>query len=185
MKVLFWIRRSAANKQGKAPLYFRLTVDGVQSKEKSTGLMAELTDWEPDKQRCNYNTYVNTQLMLITARLNEIHTYLSLSGQPITIELIFNYYYNKPLQQYPILALYDKFLHHCEELNKLAAAKGGKPYVEQATLKTYRYKRKHLAGYIATLANEPNGEDITAVWCENYTEWLYYHNPVKMERSTV
>lgn len=185
MNVLFWIRKSIVNNKGEAPLYFRITIDGEKSKEKSTGIKIIVTDWQASFQRCKSNQYANTQIMLITNKLQQIHSYLELSGQLPSVDLVLKHFYGQALKRYPILTLYDMFLQHCEDINISASKKGKAIPIHPDTIKVYRYKRKHLVAYLASLNNEIFGDEITATFCENYTEWLEYNYSVFLEKATI
>src|SRR5882672_6480956 len=72
IKVLFWLHRSKANKEGLVPLVVRLTFKGKRA-EKATGFYIETSQWNTQKQRLKgskgSNIHINKRLDELMVRI--------------------------------------------------------------------------------------------------------------------
>src|SRR5687767_8465660 len=86
VRILFWQYKSKANKEGKAPIYLRITVNGIKV-ELSTGFFIKLSEWDTAKQQAkgvsNSSQLVNNYITSTKAKLLHIQYSLTIAGSPI------------------------------------------------------------------------------------------------------
>jgi hypothetical protein len=86
--ILFWIKKNKL-KNGKAPLYARITIHG-QRAELAVQREISPSIWDPNAQRVNVKTSeakeINNHLALINAKLLSCHSKLEARNAPISAE---------------------------------------------------------------------------------------------------
>ncbi|RLJ97915.1 site-specific integrase [Tenacibaculum discolor] len=118
--ILFLIQRNKVNKRGGTPLRCRITYN-KQRKDFSLGLFVNPNYWDSKKQKLlnkaeNYNI-VNTQLSLISQKINEAFLLLQLQKNDFNVDDIYSQYKGENTRvEKTLLELYDI---HNEQTKKL------------------------------------------------------------------
>lgn len=86
IKILFWLYKSKANKEGKAPLYLRITVNGKKV-EIATGYFIKPADWDSKKHQAKGNSessvLINNYTTSTRSKILKILDSSTVSGSPI------------------------------------------------------------------------------------------------------
>ncbi|WP_028890801.1 site-specific integrase [Tenacibaculum sp. 47A_GOM-205m] len=118
--ILFLIQRNKINKRGGTPMRCRITYN-KQRKDFSTGLFINPNYWDSKKQKLlnkaeNYKI-VNTQLSLISQKINEAFLLLQLQQNDFNVDDIYSQYKGENTRvEKTLLELYDI---HNEQTKKL------------------------------------------------------------------
>ena len=95
LNILFYLNKTRINKQNKTPIKCRLTFIGKR-KTFSTGLFANPQYWNSKQQKANPpnpdNNYINTQLSLISQKINEAFLFLQVSNETFDVGDIYLQY---------------------------------------------------------------------------------------------
>lgn len=85
IRVLFWLYKSKMNRDMKAPIYLRLTVNGKKV-QVSTRHFIKLADWDKDKQKVKgvsqESNLINTYITSTKAKILQIENSFTLAGSP-------------------------------------------------------------------------------------------------------
>lgn len=145
LSVLFYIRRNKITKQGKVPIYMRVTYDGKRA-EISTMRKVELTRWNSNGNlvigHSSEAKLINRNLDIMRNRVHEIHQRLLDTKEDITVMAIKNIYLGKTDSPKSILEM---FAEHNSRMEKLI----GKEFSFR-TLQRYKTTKKHLAAFISS-----------------------------------
>lgn len=92
VKVLFWLYKSKSNKDGKAPIYLRLTVNGKKV-ENAIGHWIKTEDWNTDKQLVRgvseSSRIINEDILSTKSKILQIQNSFTVAGSPsISAELV-------------------------------------------------------------------------------------------------
>ncbi|TYA53040.1 site-specific integrase [Formosa maritima] len=144
LSILYYIQKSKINKQGKCPIQARLTYL-KRRKEFSTGLFTEPDNWNRLQQIIESldkeHNYKNTQLSLISAKLNQAFLMLQVNQVSFDVEDIYRQYKGvKVKKDVGVYEVYNMFLKYLERLI-------GKELNEN-THKKYIAYGKHLKSFI-------------------------------------
>ena len=141
--ILFYPRGNDVDKNGKAPIYLRITVNGRRS-EISIKRKVLLEKWNSIAGKSNGKTQdvvdLNRYLVAIENRVNKIHAQLTENGTTITAEKIKNIFIGKDNKDKMILEI---FQEHNDEVELLI----GKDFAS-GTAERYRTAKKHVSDYI-------------------------------------
>ena len=89
LNLLFIVSKSRIRKDGKAPLFCRLTYL-EKRKQFSTGLFINPKNWNNSLQEAgppnNDNNYINSQLNLIKNQINQVFLYLQINNSEFTVD---------------------------------------------------------------------------------------------------
>lgn len=140
MKVLFWLRKNKTNARGEAPIYCRITVDGIRAQDFSTGLMVRIAEWNSKKQSCR-NEIINARLRSIRDKLDFIFLDLDRNGVIPTSYEVKNIYLGKSAQVYTMAGLTDLYIEHIIRL----VDRGGRSL---RTLARYRNFKRILLQFL-------------------------------------
>lgn len=73
MKVLLWLVKNKANKNGESPIFCRITISGNRA-ETFSGIYAKVNEWDADKQKIKGSSETakqkNSKLSLLVAKIN-------------------------------------------------------------------------------------------------------------------
>jgi site-specific recombinase XerD len=141
-KILFYVKRSQLNKNGKGTIMIRVTLNSQRTQFSSKlEIEPELWDGKAGKitGKSNAAGSLNNTMDGIRTTLRNIYYELDKNGT-VTAEKIRGAFLGHHLEQQSLLALYDR---HNEDVKKLV----GKS-VAKATLEKYERTRNRLAGYL-------------------------------------
>lgn len=144
LNLIFIISKSRIRKDGKAPLYCRLTYL-ENRKQFSTNLFINPDYWNKNQQEVQppntQNDIINSQLNLIKTKINQVFLYLQVNNSEFNVDDIYNLYKGKPqTKEFKILEIYDNYLLRIEKLI-------GKD-IQQVTYNKYKESLVHLKSFI-------------------------------------
>ncbi|WP_299624825.1 site-specific integrase [uncultured Tenacibaculum sp.] len=118
--ILFLIQRNKVNKRGDVPMRCRITYK-KQRKDFSTGIFINPNYWDGKKQkllkRAENSKIINTQLSLISQKINEAFLLLQLQQNDFNVDDIYSQYKGENTrEEKTLLELYDM---HNEQAKKL------------------------------------------------------------------
>lgn len=142
--VLFYPRGNDVDKNGNAPIYLRITVNGKRS-EFSIKRKVKLSKWNSDAGKIRGTTpdvrELNRYISAIRTKINKIQEKLVEEKRLVTSEVIKNLYLGKETKYRMLL---DIFEEHNIKVEKLV----GKDFAH-GTLERYKTAKKHVADYIS------------------------------------
>lgn len=150
--ILFYPRGNDIDKNGNAPIYARITVNGKRS-EFSIKRKVLLTKWNSEAGKMRGTTSdvreLNKYMTSIRTKLNKIQEQLSEKNASVTAQKIKNIYLGKDIKHKMLLEI---FQEHNDKVDKLI----GKDFAA-GTAERYKTARKHVKDYIS---KEYNVKDI-------------------------
>jgi len=92
VKILFWLYKSKVNKEGKAPIYLRITVNGKKV-EIATGHFIKPTEWDSKKHQAKGSSQgsvlINTYVTSMKSKILQLQNSITIAGSPnISAELV-------------------------------------------------------------------------------------------------
>ena len=141
--ILFFIQKGKANKEGKAPIMARITINGRMT-HISTRLSVDPERWLPKECRTlgttkndkQINKYLEEYKSLVHAKYNE----LLFAGEVLTSDALKHVLSSKDKKSISLLELFDEFL---DEYSKLVGHS-----ITKRTYDKYILARKRLESYI-------------------------------------
>lgn len=131
-------------KDGKAPIFGRLTYLNKR-KQFATGLFIKPDYWNSKQQKANPpnpdNNYINTQLSLISQKINEAFLFLQVNDKVFDVEDIYLQYKGENIKTHKTLL--EVFKLHNDRMNKLI----GLEYTKSTYCKFIEAK-KHTTNFI-------------------------------------
>ncbi len=150
--LLFYIKKSKADANGKANIYFRITVDGRRS-ELSIRRKININKWSSEAGRAKGHSEeskkINQYIDIIQNKIFKIHQNFVENDTSYSAEKIRNYYLGKNEANKMLLEI---FKEHNKQVEKLV----GKDFAP-GTAERYRTAKKHVENYVKL---EYNAEDI-------------------------
>lgn len=144
INILFYLNKVRLNKQNRAPIKCRLTFLGKR-KTFSTGLFISPQYWNSKQQKVKPpnpdNNYINTQLSLVSQKINEAFLFLQVSNIIFDVEDIYLQYKGENIKTHKTLL--EVFKLHNVRMNKLV----GVEYTN-STYRKFIEARKHTANFI-------------------------------------
>lgn len=141
--IIFYPRGNDTDKNGKAPIYARITVNGKRS-EFSIKRKVLLEKWNSDTGKITGKTpdilELNQYMISIQNKINKIQAQLSENETTITAEQIKNIYLGKDRKDKMLIEI---FQEHNNEVNRLV----GKDFAA-GTAERYKTAKKHVTDYI-------------------------------------
>lgn len=141
--VLFYPRGNDIDKNGNAPIYMRITVDGKRS-EFSIKRKVLLTRWNSEGGKVRGTTAsvreLNRYMDSIKAKIYKIHETLSNNQELITADIIKSIYQGKGIKHKMLLEI---FQNHNDKIERLV----GKEFAP-GTIERYKTAKKHVKDYI-------------------------------------
>jgi site-specific recombinase XerD len=145
LSVLFYVKRNKEDKQGKVPIYMRITYDGKRA-EVSAMRKVEISKWNSKgnivKGYSADSKLLNRHFEIMRNRVHEIHQKLLQDHQDINANLIKDIYLGNTNDNKFILELFEE---HNSKMSNLI----GKDYSFR-TLQRYRTTQKHLSAFISS-----------------------------------
>lgn len=150
--VLFYPRGNDMDRNGNAPIYLRITVNGRRS-EFSIRRKVLMTKWNSEAGKVRGTTIdvreLNRYMDTIKVKIYKIQETLSESNTLITADIIKNIYLRKGVKYKMLLEI---FQNHNDKIERLV----GKEFAA-GTIERYKTAKKHVANYIKL---EYNADDI-------------------------
>ncbi|PRZ26071.1 site-specific integrase [Flavobacterium granuli] len=141
--VLFYLRRSKVNAQGRMPIFQRITVDGRRF-EVSTGHYVEESKWSVNSSRMKGNSEetrtINSQLEMWRAKVYETEKRLFMRESEINFETFKNEYQGKKERSRLLIPIFEEHNRKIKELVGLEYAAG--------TLERYVTSLKHTQDFL-------------------------------------
>lgn len=108
LSILFWIKK-LRTKNGKAPLFARITIDGKR-KEIATNRNISVLEWDASAQRVAGRSVeakeINDRITIIKSKLLKCFDSLELRGEYISVESLKNEYIGKRVERKKILDVF-------------------------------------------------------------------------------
>lgn len=147
VKVLFWLYKSKSNKEGKAPIYLRLTVNGKKV-ETASGYWIKPDDWNTEKQTAKggseINRAINDYIISTKSKLLQIQNSFTVAGSPlISAELVKERLLGTSPEKKSLLQLY---AYHNEQI-KAQVGKDFKDGTYKHYVVTYNKVKKFIKHY--------------------------------------
>ena len=143
-KILFVVKASRVTRDGKTPVFLRVTVNG-QRCETSIGLKVNPNHWNSVAERSIGDSHedheLNFRLDTVRLRIMQIYREMEFDKEKISAKKIIDHYFGRDVE--PIVMLLDVFREHNERCHKLA----GKD-MAPATVTRYETSLKHTANFI-------------------------------------
>ncbi len=142
INILFWLHKSKVNKKGTAPLYLRISYNGIR-KNISTGFFLSPKSW--DQTRCiakgdkNDVSKINAYMIQVRAKLMDLFNEMIKKGD-INLDLLIDMLLGKDISQITLMELVD---YHNEDIKKRI----GIDYTE-STFEKYDILKKKLEAFI-------------------------------------
>lgn len=190
LSILIWLNRSKATKDGRVPIYIRITIDGCYE-ELSLGekVLPELWDNKAKRIKGKAVGYqlINDKIQQAIVELKRHYLRLENTDRPITATLLKNVYLNKGIlkgkygEYLPVslLEAADRMIESFEErMNKGLASKG-----TLTILKTTRSKIDNFILAIYNRADIPIME-MKASFATEFLDYLLLKDPAKIGLNT-
>jgi len=172
LSILFWLRKSAANSKGFAPLKVRLTLPNKDICDFSSGLTAEVKAWNPVKKKVSGTSAdaarVNLYISRSEAKLKDIYDSLARDDRDISAEVIKNIFLGKLQQRITILgALNDHTVAFREQIaitGKLEESTALKFDLLAEKLKKFMLQKYNRKDYFVN--------DLDHAFVQDFRNWL-------------
>jgi len=120
LNIIFVISKSRTRKDGKAPLFCRLTLK-EERKQFATGLFINPKHWYSKLQKAKPpnpdNQFINTQLSLIHNKLNQAFLFLQVKEDDFDVKDVYYQYKGEPTKkERSILEVFDLHNRRIEQL---------------------------------------------------------------------
>ena len=138
MKSIFYIVKKKTNKKGCAPIYCRITVNGIRS-EFSTGFFIVPSLWKSEQVSATTaeNIAINTSLTKIKSEINLIYHDLVNRNHAVTSLKLKNIFLGENKISYTFLEMFEEFFNHkCHSTKKYN------------TIKTYKSRKALIYEYL-------------------------------------
>ena len=149
LRITYYLYEFKRNRRGTAPIYCKLTTDGAERQQFSTGLYVTPDLWDKDAQ-CVRGTsedavLINRRLQDITIELKGIERKLYEADGNVSLAEIYSIYKHKTVEEHTLCGIFRERLNKMEQLV-------GKEY-SPATLQKFREVFAHVERYIRTSYN--------------------------------
>lgn len=168
MRILFWLFKAKINKNNKAPIYVRVTING-EREQFSTGCYIKPELWDHDKQRCKGRDIAskskNNELSSIKKKLEKVYGEACLASDNVSAQAVLNYYLDKQEEHY----IGSVYLKHNDRIKLLI----GKEYVT-ASYNRYKREREHLLEFMKSTYSKKDIRlnELKETFVEDYTLFL-------------
>lgn len=161
MNVLFYHKLKKINSRGTAPIYVRITIDGIE-KEFSSGRNLRPDQWENKMVRNHPDAaLINIALKAIGTKLAAIHLDLELKDIPVSASLVRQLYKAPGKKRHPITSLYMDWYKE-----KTAG-------VSVETARQYKVKKDLLWKYLEASGNlAATTDQLSTMFATGFGTWL-------------
>jgi site-specific recombinase XerD len=144
LSLLFWLWKAKTDKRGKAPIYIRITIDGVQA-QISSGLKVEPEFYNPQKEQVKSKTLeaqmINSKIQTIRGQLQHQFVLLCAQSENVHPEMLKEIFLGKMQPKKSFMDIFD--YHNTVFSQKVEAGKRG-----IATLKKYYATKEKLRAFL-------------------------------------
>lgn len=173
LSILFWLRASAANAKGIAPLMIRLTLPNKDISEFASGHKVDVNLWDKDLKKVKGKSpeaeRVNLYIIKSTAKLCKIYTTLEDDERDISTEIIKNIYNGKGQEKVTILRAIDDHNTRFREIIE----KTGEG--QETTIKKFENLKIKLVRFLKEKRNinrDYSVNDMDNAFIEDFRDWL-------------
>lgn len=172
LSILFWVRKSAANKNGLAPLQIRITLPNKDISNFSSGKMVDVELWNPDKKRVNGRSddadRINQYITRSTTKIEDVFDELEKDNKPISAEILKNIFIGKATLRLTILGVIDE--HNEAFREKVKREKKG----SLDTVKIFENVKAKLVKFLWDKHRRKDMfvSEINFIFIEEYETWL-------------
>lgn len=162
MFILFWIRKNKLNSKKEAPIYCRITIDGIRTNDFSTNILTRIDCWDNKRQRIK-DEIKQKQLEAIRQKLCAIHLDLELKDIPVSADLVKNIYTKKESLQskYTFKQLFTEYIEAHEKKRAFG------------TIKNYNVRYKLLCTFLEVEQKKNITPELFNVsFAKQYFNWL-------------
>lgn len=170
LSILFWLRASAVNKSGKAPLLVRITIDGVKV-DFSSGMTVDVKLWNVDKKQVSGKSpeaeRINKYILSSEVKLNSIYDKLVDQEIDVSPEIIKNIFTGKTKEK---ITLISSITEHNQSFERKIEKEGK---LSEDTLDMFETLKDKVKSFLAT----KNRKDvfiteINHAFIEDFQTWL-------------
>lgn len=192
INILFWVRKSAANKKGYAPLKIRLTMPGGDICDFATGRFVEINFWNPDRKivvgKSAESERTNLYISRSEVKLKDIYDDLLKEGRDISSELVRNIFLGKAEVKMTLLGIID--MHNSAFDKKIKLEKNSdKKRATTETLGIFQNMRSKLEKFIKHKYNRNDVflSEVNFDLIDSFRTWLLqygHHKKGGLSRDT-
>jgi integrase len=175
LNILFVIKINKTRKNGEAPLNFRITYKGKR-KEIATGQFIKPSHWMSTKQIAfplEEHNYFNSQLSLISQKLNQAFLLLQFKEDDFNVDDIYNSFLGKKSTSEKTIK--DAFEYHTNRMQKLVGID-----VKQVSVQKYFQTLEHVKTYLKFKYNKSDYllKDVKLTFLHDFEYYLKTENTV-------
>lgn len=167
--LLFYLKKPKLYTNGAVPVYFRITVDGIE-REMSTKLQVDPGKWLASAQRLLGKSDIvkatNDYIEVLQTKAIQARTHLTALGKPITADSIRALVQDRPLEQHMIM---DVFRDHNRKMKELI----GRDYSE-GTMERYNTSYNHTLSFMREKygVDDMDIQKLDYAFIVDYEHWL-------------
>ncbi len=168
--VLFYIRRTKLNRDGEAPVMFRITVNGVRA-DASLKKSIPPALWDSQKGRAKEKKReckeLNLYLDAVRGRIMKVQRDLEIEGKDITAPMVLDRYLGRG--NFVDRSLFDVFREHNDKCTKLEGIS-----MAPATVQRYETSLKHTQDFVWETYHKKDFflSELSRQFVEDYMFWL-------------
>lgn len=143
LNILFVLRKNKTRKDGKAPLICRLTYL-QKRKQFASGQFVNPRNWNSKKQEAvppDKSKYINSQLSLISQKLNQAFLLLQFKGEEFNVEDIYRQFKGEKTNSETTIL--DAFDYHINKMQKLVGIE-----VKQVSVDKFTQTLEHIKSFL-------------------------------------
>ena len=184
LSILFWVRASAANKNGFAPLKIRLTLSQSDKCDFSSGYNVDVNLWNAPKKRVNGKSLeadrINKYILETEVKLLKIHESLIYDAKDISAEIVRNIFQGKGQLRYSLFEAID------EHNTKMKAQVEKEGSISEGTLNKFIQLKIKLTGFLKS----KNRKDVALTevnygFISDFRTWLLQYGHHDIEKGGV
>lgn len=166
LHIISFIRASRIRKDGKTPIFMRVTVDGKRV-EFTTGAAIEPDKWDAEKQEAKGRGVdaqrINSTINSIESKVTQIYNSLAIKGKVDPERLKSLLHGEEDKTEVPLLDMYEQ--HNQEFEEKVKAGRRS-----DSTLKKYKTIKSHVTDFIA--GKNVKASDVDPVFVDDLHHYL-------------
>lgn len=169
--LLFYPKKPKGYKSGNVPIYFRITVDGIE-RELSTRLRVDPEKWSSEGNRLTGRTdavkAVNDYLDVLHTKAIQARTQLTALSKPVTADNVKALVQDKPLEA--AHTIMDVFRDHNKKMKELVP----KGEYTESTLERYETSYKHTLSFMQDTygISDIDIQKLDYAFISEYEHWL-------------
>lgn len=169
MKILFLQKKAKKNTKNEAPIYCRITLNGIRGNEFSTGVFCPVTHFDNKRQTIRNDDIGNSKLLQLKKKIDTIFIELENKGEYITPVLLGEYANGKKQLNVTLIALLTEYMKLRERLYNIGKISFG-------TFRTSRIRCNNIAEYLTnTKQRNILIGDVRPKFAEDFYHWMLEH----------